>query len=330
MKATARPVARSLSHGLPGRGKARQPLAAASRRADGTRAAALRAGALHGRRPRGPPVATLRFRDRRALLGLLLDPEVHFGDAYAEGRIEIEGDLVAAIEAAYRGARGPRAAEPARLARDLAAALAAPCAHQRPSPLRPRQRLLRALARRAAPLHLRLLRVPGAVARRSPGREDGPRVPQARPAARGDGGGGRLRLGRPGPAHGTALRSARAGLQHLAGADRLGARACAARGARRPRRLRRGATTGRSGTAATSSCPWACSSTWAGGATASSARVIARCLDRTRRPRPAALHRPRPAVSLERLDPPAHLSRGLSPGPDGGRSPASSSPPACP
>jgi len=52
--------------------------------------------------PAGPTVATLRFRDRRALLGLLLDPEVHFGDAYAEGRIEIEGDLVAALEAAYR------------------------------------------------------------------------------------------------------------------------------------------------------------------------------------------------------------------------------------
>ncbi|HSD29131.1 MAG TPA: cyclopropane-fatty-acyl-phospholipid synthase family protein [Vicinamibacteria bacterium] len=52
------------------------------------------------------PVATLRFRDRRALLGLLVDPEIHFGDAYAEGRIEIEGDLVTALEAAYR-ALGP-------------------------------------------------------------------------------------------------------------------------------------------------------------------------------------------------------------------------------
>src|SRR5512139_3726343 len=52
--------------------------------------------------PDGPPVATLRFRDRRAVLGLVLDPEVHFGDAYADGRIEIEGDLVAALEAAYR------------------------------------------------------------------------------------------------------------------------------------------------------------------------------------------------------------------------------------
>jgi cyclopropane-fatty-acyl-phospholipid synthase len=58
--------------------------------------------------PAVPPVATLRFRDRRALLGLLVDPEVHFGDAYSDGRIEVEGDLVAALEAAYRalGASG--------------------------------------------------------------------------------------------------------------------------------------------------------------------------------------------------------------------------------
>jgi cyclopropane-fatty-acyl-phospholipid synthase len=57
----------------------------------------------------GSPVATLRFRDRRAVLGLLLDPEVHFGDAFAEGRIEIDGDLVAALAAAYRALnRRPR------------------------------------------------------------------------------------------------------------------------------------------------------------------------------------------------------------------------------
>ncbi len=49
-----------------------------------------------------PPVATLRFRDRRAVLGLIRSPEIHFGDAFAEGRIEVEGDLVAALEAAYR------------------------------------------------------------------------------------------------------------------------------------------------------------------------------------------------------------------------------------
>jgi cyclopropane-fatty-acyl-phospholipid synthase len=50
----------------------------------------------------GPPVATLRFQDRWALLGLLLEPEFRFGEAYAEGRIEVEGDLVAALAQAYR------------------------------------------------------------------------------------------------------------------------------------------------------------------------------------------------------------------------------------
>ncbi len=52
------------------------------------------------------PVATVRFQDRRALLGLLVDPEVHFGDAYAEGRIEMEGDLLAALESTYRANEG--------------------------------------------------------------------------------------------------------------------------------------------------------------------------------------------------------------------------------
>jgi cyclopropane-fatty-acyl-phospholipid synthase len=58
------------------------------------------------------PVATLRFRDRRALAALLLDPEVHFGDAYTEGRIEIEGDLVAALEAAFRALESDGRASP--------------------------------------------------------------------------------------------------------------------------------------------------------------------------------------------------------------------------
>jgi cyclopropane-fatty-acyl-phospholipid synthase len=52
--------------------------------------------------PDAKPVATLRFRDRRAVLGLIWSPELHFGDAFADGRIEVEGDLVAALAAAYR------------------------------------------------------------------------------------------------------------------------------------------------------------------------------------------------------------------------------------
>jgi cyclopropane-fatty-acyl-phospholipid synthase len=70
-----------------------------------------------GRAVVGPrePVATIRFADRRALLGLAVDPERHFGDAYAEGRIEVEGELVDALQAAYRGLSGRGAGVLARL-----------------------------------------------------------------------------------------------------------------------------------------------------------------------------------------------------------------------
>jgi cyclopropane-fatty-acyl-phospholipid synthase len=45
--------------------------------------------------------ATLLVRDRRTLLGVLWDPEQHFGDAYADGRLEVRGDLVPFLEATY-------------------------------------------------------------------------------------------------------------------------------------------------------------------------------------------------------------------------------------
>jgi len=61
------------------------------------------------------PVATVRFADRRALLALLSDPEVRFGDAYSDGRIEVEGDLVAALEEASRAAEGRPAALAAKI-----------------------------------------------------------------------------------------------------------------------------------------------------------------------------------------------------------------------
>ena len=47
-------------------------------------------------------MATIAIRDRGALLDLLLDPEVGFGEAYRDGRIVVEGDLVSALEAVYR------------------------------------------------------------------------------------------------------------------------------------------------------------------------------------------------------------------------------------
>jgi cyclopropane-fatty-acyl-phospholipid synthase len=42
------------------------------------------------------------IRDRRALAKLVLDPEIGFGDAYMEGRIEVKGDLVKTLEVVMR------------------------------------------------------------------------------------------------------------------------------------------------------------------------------------------------------------------------------------
>jgi len=47
------------------------------------------------------PIATLILQDRRTLAALLLDPEVAFGEAYADGRIRVEGDLVKLLEEVY-------------------------------------------------------------------------------------------------------------------------------------------------------------------------------------------------------------------------------------
>jgi cyclopropane-fatty-acyl-phospholipid synthase len=47
------------------------------------------------------PLATIVIRDRPTLARLVVDPEIAFGEAYAEGRIEVKGDLVGALEAVY-------------------------------------------------------------------------------------------------------------------------------------------------------------------------------------------------------------------------------------
>ncbi len=50
-----------------------------------------------------PLVPHMLVRSRSALVRLLLDPALHFGDAYAAGEIEVEGSLVDFIESCYRG-----------------------------------------------------------------------------------------------------------------------------------------------------------------------------------------------------------------------------------
>jgi cyclopropane-fatty-acyl-phospholipid synthase len=55
----------------------------------------------------GDPVATLRVRDRRALYHLMRSPDIGFGEGYTDGSIEIEGDLLTLVEAAYGGTVHP-------------------------------------------------------------------------------------------------------------------------------------------------------------------------------------------------------------------------------
>lgn len=49
------------------------------------------------------PIGTIVFKNRRALLGWAWDPDLNFGETYMSGAVEIRGDLLATLEAIYRG-----------------------------------------------------------------------------------------------------------------------------------------------------------------------------------------------------------------------------------
>ena len=50
-------------------------------------------------------VTKLTIHDRAALLKLIIDPELHFGDLYSSGRVEMDGDLVQFLEVVYKSIR---------------------------------------------------------------------------------------------------------------------------------------------------------------------------------------------------------------------------------
>lgn len=60
--------------------------------------------ALRGSAQAGPAqaVARVTFASRAVLSWVLTDPALHFGDAYSDGAVLIEGDLVELLEAVYR------------------------------------------------------------------------------------------------------------------------------------------------------------------------------------------------------------------------------------
>ena len=64
------------------------------------------------------PVCRVRIPSRGTLLPILADPQVRFPDAYSDGSIQIEGDLVRLLEAIYVAAARARA--PSALARLIA------------------------------------------------------------------------------------------------------------------------------------------------------------------------------------------------------------------
>ncbi|MCX7960764.1 MAG: cyclopropane-fatty-acyl-phospholipid synthase family protein [Burkholderiales bacterium] len=70
-----------------------------------------------GTRAGEPGGLRVHVRDRAALWRLARNPELHFGDLYSEGRIEVEGDLVAFLERAYRALEAGRRARGSPLLR---------------------------------------------------------------------------------------------------------------------------------------------------------------------------------------------------------------------
>ncbi len=52
--------------------------------------------------PSGKSTATVFIRDRKTLLKLFTNPELHFGDLYSDGSIEVEGDLVMLLTTVFR------------------------------------------------------------------------------------------------------------------------------------------------------------------------------------------------------------------------------------
>src|ERR1700687_397087 len=48
------------------------------------------------------PVAAVRVNDRRTLLRLMLQSELEFGEAYTDGRLQVDGDLVGLLETIFR------------------------------------------------------------------------------------------------------------------------------------------------------------------------------------------------------------------------------------
>ena len=57
----------------------------------------------------GPPIGTIAFKNRKALASWVWDAELHFGETYTSGDVEVRDDLFLVLEAVYRAFGTPRA-----------------------------------------------------------------------------------------------------------------------------------------------------------------------------------------------------------------------------
>ncbi len=64
---------------------------------------ALPDGQVISGNPSEASAGTVVFHDRRTMLAIAVDPMFQFGEAYSDGRIEVEGDLARFLEVVYRG-----------------------------------------------------------------------------------------------------------------------------------------------------------------------------------------------------------------------------------
>src|SRR5262245_12712748 len=73
--------------------------------------------------PESSPIGSIRFKNRRALFSWVRNPDLNFGEAYMFGAVEIQGSLVAVLEAVYRALpeRGDRWRRMCQRANDLRA-----------------------------------------------------------------------------------------------------------------------------------------------------------------------------------------------------------------
>lgn len=71
-------------------------------------------------RAAGAPVARVTFASRATLLSILADPWVRIGDAYSDGSVAVDGDLVELLEVVYRASATADRPSWLRRAADLA------------------------------------------------------------------------------------------------------------------------------------------------------------------------------------------------------------------